>query len=413
MSCLWSAAARTGPLERRRAVVGDHTRGSAIPPSCCRRCTGSTWTGRPATSCNSLPDLQPNDDGGMQIIYGIDGRRGLTESALDDLSGYNGAHPVRIGNGAYDQRQNDVFGAVLDSILLHSRRSQRLPRRLWPIVQAQAACATKVWAEPGQGIWEARRKPSHYVSSTFDVLGRPRARRPPRRDARRSRAGGHLADNSGRHPRRHPRPRNQRTRRTTTPTDSTPPPRSSCSSDSSPTMTNAPTTPCSPSRRSSPRTASCRVTAPTRPTTGSLARSGPSSSGPTGRCQRCRWSASNNALATCRQAHAHRLVPRPVRREVRRRHGLPPRQLPASTFPPRPHRRRRAHPPRRAPPGSGAGATTRRRPPTGNVTGSRHLPSSDRTLRRPPFRVEQANVMQRTGHFSARRTPRRTPQVGR
>ena len=112
-----------------------------------------------------VADLEPNDDGGMQIMYGIDGRRDLKESTLDHLSGYNGARPVRIGNGAYDQRQNDVFGAVLDSILLHSWRSQRLPRRLWPIVQAQATCATKVWTEPDQGIWEARGKPQHYVSS--------------------------------------------------------------------------------------------------------------------------------------------------------------------------------------------------------------------------------------------------------
>jgi len=72
---------------------------------------------------------------------------------------------VRIGNGAFDQRQNDVFGAVLDSILLHTRRSQRLPRRLWPIVESQAECATRVWREPDQGIWEARGKPQHYVSS--------------------------------------------------------------------------------------------------------------------------------------------------------------------------------------------------------------------------------------------------------
>ncbi len=112
-----------------------------------------------------IADLEPNDDGGMQIMYGIDGRRDLKESTLDHLSGYNGARPVRIGNGAFDQRQNDVFGAVLDSILLHSRRSQRLPRRLWPLVQAQATCATKVWKEPDQGIWEARGAPQHYVSS--------------------------------------------------------------------------------------------------------------------------------------------------------------------------------------------------------------------------------------------------------
>jgi alpha,alpha-trehalase len=112
-----------------------------------------------------VADLEPNQDGALQIMYGIDGRRDLTETTRDDLSGYAGARPVRIGNGAFDQRQNDVYGAVLDSVLLHTRRSQRLPRRLWPIVQAQAACAIAVWREPDQGIWEARGKPQHYVSS--------------------------------------------------------------------------------------------------------------------------------------------------------------------------------------------------------------------------------------------------------
>jgi alpha,alpha-trehalase len=112
-----------------------------------------------------VADLEPNHDGALQIMYGIDGRRDLTESTRDDLTGYAGARPVRIGNGAFDQRQNDVFGAVLDSVLLHTRRSARLPRRLWPIVQSQAACATAVWGEPDQGIWEARGKPQHYVSS--------------------------------------------------------------------------------------------------------------------------------------------------------------------------------------------------------------------------------------------------------
>jgi alpha,alpha-trehalase len=112
-----------------------------------------------------VADLEPNDDGSLQIMYGIDGRRDLTERTIDELSGYAGARPVRVGNGAFGQRQNDVFGAALDSILLHSRRSERLPRRLWPIVQAQAKCATDVWREPDQGIWEARGAPRHYVSS--------------------------------------------------------------------------------------------------------------------------------------------------------------------------------------------------------------------------------------------------------
>ena len=112
-----------------------------------------------------IADLDRNDDGGLQIMYGIDGRQDLTESVREDLSGYAGARPVRIGNGAFDQRQNDVYGAALDSVLLHSLRSRRIPRRLWPLVQAQAECAKAVWRQPDQGIWEARGKPRHYVSS--------------------------------------------------------------------------------------------------------------------------------------------------------------------------------------------------------------------------------------------------------
>ncbi|HEY1488088.1 MAG TPA: glycoside hydrolase family 15 protein, partial [Micromonosporaceae bacterium] len=92
-----------------------------------------------------VADIEPTEDGSLQIMYGIDGRRDLTETTRDELSGYEGAHPVRLGNGAFDQKQNDVFGAVLDSILLHTRHSQRLPRRLWPIVVSQAEGAMKVW----------------------------------------------------------------------------------------------------------------------------------------------------------------------------------------------------------------------------------------------------------------------------
>ncbi len=128
-----------------------------------------------------VADLEPNEDGALQIMYGIDGRRDLTESTRDDLSGYAGARPVRIGNGAFDQRQNDVYGAVLDSILLHTRRSQRLPRRLWPIVEAQAECATRVWREPGPGHLGGPRRAAALRLLEAHVLGRARPRGAARR----------------------------------------------------------------------------------------------------------------------------------------------------------------------------------------------------------------------------------------
>jgi GH15 family glucan-1,4-alpha-glucosidase len=112
-----------------------------------------------------LADMQRNEDGSLQIMYGIKGQKELTETTLDHLKGYEGARPVRIGNGAYNQRQNDVFGAVLDSVYLHSKKRDHIPERLWPVLEDQVRCAAAVWQQPDQGIWEARGEPRHYVSS--------------------------------------------------------------------------------------------------------------------------------------------------------------------------------------------------------------------------------------------------------
>ena len=131
-----------------------------------------------------VADLEPNSDGALQIMYGIDGRRDLTESTLDHLTGYAGARPVRIGNGAYDQRQNDVFGAVLDSILLHTRKSDRLPQRLWPIVETQAECATTGLARARPGDLGGPRGAAAVRVVEADVLGGARPRVRPRDDPR-------------------------------------------------------------------------------------------------------------------------------------------------------------------------------------------------------------------------------------
>ncbi|HEY1687887.1 MAG TPA: glycoside hydrolase family 15 protein [Solirubrobacteraceae bacterium] len=112
-----------------------------------------------------LADLERNEDGTLQIMYGIKGQRDLTESTLDHLKGYEGARPVRTGNGAFDQRQNDLFGAVLDSVYLHSKQRDHIPERLWPVLCDQVAGAERVWRDPDQGIWESRGEPQHYVSS--------------------------------------------------------------------------------------------------------------------------------------------------------------------------------------------------------------------------------------------------------
>ena len=81
-----------------------------------------------------IADVAERDEE-LQIMYGVDGERDLTERTLDHLHGYEGARPVRIGNGAYDQHQHDVWGAVLDSVYLHTRSRDRLDERLWPILK--------------------------------------------------------------------------------------------------------------------------------------------------------------------------------------------------------------------------------------------------------------------------------------
>jgi GH15 family glucan-1,4-alpha-glucosidase len=112
--------------------------------------------------CKDHPDLQ--------IMYGIGGERDLTERTLDHLGGYGGASPVRVGNGAYDQRQNDVWGALLDSIYLHEKalRGSGTPADR-QLIRYQVEAAIAAWPHPDQGIWESRGEPRHYVSSKLMI----------------------------------------------------------------------------------------------------------------------------------------------------------------------------------------------------------------------------------------------------
>ena len=112
--------------------------------------------------CTDHPDLQ--------IMYGIGHERDLEEQTLDHLDGYGGARPVRIGNGAYDQRQNDVWGSLLDSIYIHEKalRGRGTPTDR-ELIRYQVEAAIAAWPHPDQGIWESRGEPQHYVCSKLMI----------------------------------------------------------------------------------------------------------------------------------------------------------------------------------------------------------------------------------------------------
>jgi GH15 family glucan-1,4-alpha-glucosidase len=101
----------------------------------------------------------------LQIMYGIGGERELKEQTLDHLSGYDGARPVRIGNAAWNQRQHDVWGVLVDSAHLHAHSRDRLDERRWPMLEHQVEQALAHWREPDQGIWEVRGPAQHFTAS--------------------------------------------------------------------------------------------------------------------------------------------------------------------------------------------------------------------------------------------------------
>ncbi len=115
-----------------------------------------------------IADVSGANDGErqpLQVMYGVGGERELVEEELDHLSGYDGARPVRIGNGAYNQRQHDIWGTMLDSVYLHCKSRENISDALWPVLKEQVDEAIAHWREPDRGIWEVRGEPQHFTSS--------------------------------------------------------------------------------------------------------------------------------------------------------------------------------------------------------------------------------------------------------
>ncbi|HUP50701.1 MAG TPA: glycoside hydrolase family 15 protein [Thermoanaerobaculia bacterium] len=97
-----------------------------------------------------------SDDGKLQIMYGIDGRSDLREQTLDHLEGYRGSSPVRIGNGAYNQLQLDIYGELMYMIDLYDQSVEQVSYDLWKKLSRSVAWISKHWKKKDEGIWEVR-----------------------------------------------------------------------------------------------------------------------------------------------------------------------------------------------------------------------------------------------------------------
>ena len=113
-------------------------------------------------------DLIPDKDEKLQIMYGINKEKKLTEDTLDHLSGYQGSKPVRIGNAAYRQTQNDIYGILMD--VIHAQLAKfstdiENGEELWGITKGIVWIVSRHWREPDKGIWEFRTEDRHFTFS--------------------------------------------------------------------------------------------------------------------------------------------------------------------------------------------------------------------------------------------------------
>ncbi len=110
--------------------------------------------------------LEAGKDWNLQIMYGIDGTKDLTERTLDHLTGYRYSKPVRVGNGAWDQHQNDVWGMLLDAVDTHLRQgAAQIVNPVWQGLAKLVDTAIEHSGDADQGIWEVRGDPQHFTAS--------------------------------------------------------------------------------------------------------------------------------------------------------------------------------------------------------------------------------------------------------
>ena len=113
-------------------------------------------------------DLIPEKDEKLQIMYGIHSEQILTEETLEHLSGYHNSKPVRIGNDAYHQKQNDIYGILMDAIHVELEQfSNDFERKeeLWEVVKNIVWIVSHNWEKPDKGIWEFRGEDKHFTFS--------------------------------------------------------------------------------------------------------------------------------------------------------------------------------------------------------------------------------------------------------
>jgi GH15 family glucan-1,4-alpha-glucosidase len=113
--------------------------------------------------CARTHELNP--DGSLQIMYGIDGRHELKEETLDHLEGYRRSRPVRIGNGAYNQLQLDIYGELMDSVYLYNKYGSPIPYDLWVGLRRLVNWVCDNWNRKDEGVWEVRGGRQHFLYS--------------------------------------------------------------------------------------------------------------------------------------------------------------------------------------------------------------------------------------------------------